>query len=214
MHTMTATKRTTKPPKPLQPLSTDESVALLERLSEHINTNGSNRFAIRNRLIALIMLDAGLRVGEVLQLKIADLMIEDQPVTSLLVRKDIAKRGSERTVKLSLQLSEAIRSAWLFIWSPDKRPTFELAFYSTKNQTGLSYQQVERIIAVAGKAACHRRITPHMLRHTFATRLMRVTSIRVVQQLLGHRRLSSTMVYTHPNQLDQDQAIDKVAGKI
>ena len=48
------------------------------------------------------------------------------------------------------------------------------------------------------------------LRHTYATRLMRVTNIRTVQVLLGHRRLSSTQIYTHPDQEDKDKAIDKM----
>lgn len=49
-----------------------------------------------------------------------------------------------------------------------------------------------------------------MLRHTFATRLMQKTNIRVVQQLLGHKSLSSTQVYTHPNADDLQKAIENL----
>lgn len=212
MQTTTKTKHPRSASKPIQPLEPEQCLALLEELAKHKKTNHSQTLAIRNRLIALLMLDAGLRVGEVMQLQVADMMIEDQPVRSLLVRKDIAKGGSERTIKLSAHLSSAIRSAWMFIWDPDKRLTFDLAFYSSRREERLSYVQVERIISKAGRKSCHRRVTPHTLRHSFATRLMRVTSTRVVQQMLGHKQLSSTMIYTHPNQLDQDKAIDGVAG--
>lgn len=195
----------TKPPRSLTP---DECLRLLEQLKKHTSSDPSKRCAIRNTLITLVMLDAGLRVGEALQLTIDDLLIEEQPVTSLRVRGDIAKGGLERHIKTTDPLRAAINAAWLFIWAPDKRMPFTAAFYSVKNQESLSYQQVERIIAHAGKKACHRHVTPHMLRHSFGTRLMRVTSIRTVQILLGHKRLSSTQVYTHPDQADQDKAVD------
>lgn len=197
----------TKPPRSL---TLEECLRLLEELQKHTTSDPSRRSAIRNRLIALLMLDAGLRVGEVLALQIEDLLIQEQPVTSLCVRAEISKGKLERHIKTTDPLRKAIEAAWLFIWAPDRRMIFTAAFYSVKNQESLSYQQVERIIARAGKRACHRHVTPHMLRHTFGTRLMRVTNIRVVQQLLGHKRLSSTQIYTHPDQEDQDKAVDSM----
>lgn len=194
-------------------LTIDESLALLEQLVKHKRTDFSKRCAIRNRLIALLMLDAGLRIGEVLQLQIGDLVIEEQPVSAILVRKAIAKCRYERTIKVTSELHQAILGAWLFIWCVDKRAHTSLCFYSHKSKNAMTPQQVQWILAKTGKKACHRHVHPHMLRHTFATRLMLVTSMRVVQQMLGHRRLSSTQIYTHPSQTDQDRAIDKMASK-
>ncbi|MBA7680141.1 Tyrosine recombinase XerC [subsurface metagenome] len=189
-------------------LNMEECLHLLEILARHHNSDPSKRAAIRNRLIALLMLDAGLRVGEALQLQIDDLLFEEKPIMSLRVRSDIAKGGLERHIKTTDPLRKAINAAWLFIWAPDKRMPATSAFYSVKGHLSLSYQQVERIIKKAGRKACHRHVTPHMLRHTFGTRLMRITNIRVVQTMLGHKRLSSTQIYTHPDQEDQDKAID------
>jgi site-specific recombinase XerD len=160
--------------------------------------------------MALLMLDAGLRVGEVVQLKISDLIYENVPVSGILVRREIAKRQSERVVKVTLHLSLAIEQMWNFVWQQDGRAPDSNAFYSSRRKERLSYQNVELIIKAAGKRALHRDISPHTLRHTFATRLMRKANIRVVQELLGHKRLSSTQIYTHPDQEDKDRAIEKM----
>lgn len=200
---------TTKAPKSLTP---DECQAFLEELTKNKGTDHSKRLAIRNRLIALLMLDAGLRISEVLKLQVDDLIIEDQPVSSILVRAAIAKREAERTVKITGDLSSAIRYAYTFLWHPDEIGRNALCFYSFKSLKVITPQNVQSTFAKAGDKACRRHIHPHMLRHTFATRLMRVTSMRVVQELLGHKRLSSTAVYTHPDKVDQDNAIDAVAA--
>lgn len=196
--------------KPVKTLTSEQSHALLEALTKHRDTDHSRRHAARNHLIALLALDAGLRIGEILQLQVADLVIENQPVISLLVRGEIAKRQSERSLKLTDRLHAAVEATHILIWLPDRRPDSSLAFYSTKNNHALSYQQVERIFAKAAQQACHCHVTPHMLRHTFATRLMRVTSMRVVQGLLGHKQITSTQIYTHPTQTDHDAAIDNL----
>ncbi len=193
-------------------LTPEECLALLEELVKHKDTDPSRRVAHRNRLIALLMLDAGLRIGEVLQLQISDLVIRNQPVHSLLVRRQIAKRKAERLIKLTDHLHSAIEAIYFFVWLPDDREHTSLCFYSSKRKEKLSPQQVRRILAEAGLKACHRHVHPHMLRHTFATRLMRVTSLRIVQEMLGHKRISSTQIYTHPSQVDQDKAIDGLAG--
>jgi len=209
---------TTKNPSPTslkeaqapKSLTLEESLALLEQLVRHRDTDHSRRCAHRNRLIALLMLDAGLRIGEVLQLQIADLVIQGQPVSSIRVRSEIAKGKRERTIKLTAHLHAAVEAMYFFIWLPDDREDTSLCFYSSKRKEKLSYVQVERIIAAAGYTACHRHVRPHMLRHTFGTRLMRVAPMRVVQELLGHRRLSSTQIYTHPDEEDKQRAIDSL----
>ncbi len=197
----------TKPPKTL---SNAECEQLLEELTIHQATDWSRRRCYRDITMALLMLDAGLRVGEVVQLKISDLMYENVPVTGILVRKQIAKRQSERGIRVTKRLAAAIERMYGFVWYQDGRVPDSNAFYSSRRKEKISYQNVELIIKAAGKRALHRDISPHTLRHTYATRLMRVTNIRTVQVLLGHRRLSSTQIYTHPDQEDKDKAIDKM----
>lgn len=147
----------------------------------------------------LCMLDAGLRVGEVVQLKVTAFVFAGSPATALNVPAAIAKGGSERTIPLSdrLQAAIVVMMKW---WNPSDLPTFEAyAFVPRKGGTALTSRQVQRIIFLTGKKAIGRKVHPHELRHTFATRLMRTTNSRVVQQLLGHKQLTSTQIYTHPN---------------
>ncbi|GAJ07905.1 unnamed protein product, partial [marine sediment metagenome] len=56
-------------------------------------------------------------------------------------------------------------------------------------------------------------VHPHMLRHTFATRIVRKSSTAIAQQLLGHRYLSSTQVYVNPSQDDLAEAIEQLDSK-
>jgi site-specific recombinase XerD len=196
---------TTKPPKTL---SNDECHQLLEQLQKHEQTDSSRCRAMRDFTMALLMLDAGLRVGEVVQLKVSDLIYDQVPIVQIRVRPEIAKRQSERFVKVTSRLSLAIENMWNFVWVQENRAPESNAFYSMKRSERLSYQHVERIIKHAARRSILRDITPHTLRHTFATRLMRVTNIRVVQAALGHKRLSSTEIYTHPDQEDIDKAFD------
>ena len=198
---------TTKPPKTLSKAECDQ---LLEQLQKHQPTDSSRRRAMRDTTMALLMLDAGLRVGEVVQLKVSDLIFNQVPVVEIRVRPEISKRHLERFVKVTDRLSAAIEHMNGFVWRQDGRAPDSNAFYSMMQTKSLSYQHVERIIKHAAHRSIHRDITPHTLRHTYATRLMRVTNIRVVQKLLGHKRLSSTEIYTHPDQEDIDKAVDKM----
>jgi site-specific recombinase XerD len=198
---------TTKPPKTLSKAECDQ---LLEELKKHQATDVSRRLAMRDSLMALLMLDAGLRVGEVVQLQVSDLIFNNIPVREIRVRPEIAKRQLERFVKVTNRLSAALEHMNGFVWQQDGRAPDSNAFYSSMRAERLSYQHVERIIKHAAHKSIMRDITPHTLRHTYATRLMRVAPISVVQRLLGHKRLSSTEIYMHPDQEDIDKAVDKM----
>lgn len=196
--------------KPPKTLSKAECEQLLEELSKSRETDWSRRSSIRDKTMVLLMLDAGLRVGEVVRLKVSDLIYGSSPVREIRVRPEITKRHTERFVPVTIRLDAAIWAMLEFIWLPDGRPAESCAFYSSKRRKKLSYQQVGRIVKAAAAKSIHRDIHPHMLRHTYATRLMRVANIRVVQKLLGHKRLSSTEIYTHPDQEDIERAVDKM----
>lgn len=167
----------------------------------------SRKKGVRNVLIACLMLDAGLRVGEVVKLERCDLVLNDEPVTTLRIRGPIAKRGKERLVPLTTRLQALIREMQIVWLDGPGNSQSPHAFCNSGKASPISTRQVERIVKSAGKTAIGRPVHPHILRHTFASRLMRTTSIRVVQTLLGHQNLSSTQIYTHPNGDDLQNAI-------
>lgn len=162
----------------------------------------------RSRLLILLMLDAGLRVGETVQLEIMDVYGNVQPVNTLQVRAEITKTKTIRYIPLTLRLQATI-SLYIPLYVPLSvfKPT-DWLFPSVPANRHLTTRSIQRHIAKLGHKHLNRTITPHMLRHTFATRIMRTTNARVCQELLGHKKLSSTQVYTHPNHDDLTKAIE------
>lgn len=191
-------------------LSIAECHLILTTLLFHGPTAGQRKRALRNHCMAVLMLDAGLRVGELVRLRQLDLAFADSVSTSVLIGADISKSRFERVVPLTAVAVSAIGYMVEFWWG-SASPSPELyAFYQKDPLKPLTTRQVERIIRSAALVALNRPVHPHVLRHTFATRLMRTTNTRIVQKLLGHRRLSSTQVYTHPTQEDLQLAIKRI----
>lgn len=191
-------------------LTADECQRLLSALRVSAGTDAQILRGLRNHTIACLMLEAGLRVGEVVALQMSDLYFNQIPVINLIVRPEIAKNHEERSVPVSNPLSNALQEyiskhAWLYEQTSDHK-VFTL-FKSYKN---ITTRQVRRFIRKAAKRSLGRSVHPHMLRHTFATKAMRVTDMRTVQELLGHSDITSTQIYTHPSADDKKKAIENM----
>lgn len=191
-------------------LTASEQDLLLDTLLAKDVPHNSFRKGIRNHLIGCLMLDAGLRVGEVIALEMSHLYFNDKPVQTLLLTSNITKNHVERTVHVSARLKEALEdyrkeNGWFDNMTPSHK-----AFTVFMSDKSITTRQVERIINSAGWKALGRPVNPHMLRHTFASKLMRITDMRTVQDLLGHKHLSSTEIYTHPNEDDKKKAIENL----
>lgn len=194
----------------LKTLTILESNQLLDELLREYGTKLQKIRGLRNYTIGLLMLDAGLRVGEVAALLVTDLKTDNGPVNSLVVRAEIAKGGRERVIPTTQRLRRAIEKMSSHFWvSPAYVPVM-YSFYSKSPPIPLTTRQIERVIRCASVVALGRNIHPHQLRHTFATRLMRTCNIRIVQELLGHANLSSTQIYTHPDQQAKTEAIEQL----
>ncbi|GAH28454.1 unnamed protein product [marine sediment metagenome] len=191
-------------------LTPEECDKLLSHLQHPPDNAAAPRVHHRNYTMALLMLDAGCRVGELVQLEQEQLYFPNAPVSTLTIRSDQAKNKHERTIPISGRLNDAIQKMSVQWWLSNHNHGQRYAFYATWCMRPLTVRQAQRIITSAGKLSIGRDIHPHLLRHTFATRLMTKTSMRVVQQLLGHKNLSSTQIYTHPNGEDLKKAIDSL----
>ncbi len=191
-------------------LTVTECHQLLGKLMITKGTHNQFCKSIRNYCMALLMLDAGLRVGEVVQLHIDDLFFSGEPVTTLVIDEHVAKKGCTRNIPVSSRLSASITEMNDFRWLPFSTYNKDYAFFTTEPTRPMTTRQVERIIRAAALRSIGRPVHPHMLRHTFASRLMRKTNARIVQELLGHRNISSTQIYTHPNGDDLKKAINSI----
>lgn len=194
---------------PPKTLSTAEQDKLLLQL---IASDGSTRgqmIARRNYVLGLIFLDAGLRVGEAVQLRQGDLWFVNDVPEVLTIRPAIAKNNKERDVPLSPRLRAAIQVLRYQVWPDTLDAARHYAFYDHSPHQHISARTAQRIIKAAGHDGPGRHITPHTLRHTFATRVLRKSNLRVTQMLLGHKNIQTTQIYTHPN---SDEAVAAING--
>jgi integrase/recombinase XerD len=142
----------------------------------------------RHQAIAMVMYGAGLRIAEALALEVGDI---DGARGVLRIRH--GKGDKAREAKLSPRLYEWLREYWR-----RERPPLPYVFASSKTGKPPLKSTVREALAAAAKAAwIKKRVTPHVLRHSFATHLLEHgTDVRVVGALLGHASLQSTMRYT------------------
>lgn len=164
----------------------------------------------RNYLAAMFMLHAGLRVSEVIQLK-AGMILEDKtPKRILRINEEIAKGNKAREIPMNEPLRTQIQylSDCFLIDSISLYTNY--VFTGTDKTKPITPRRIQQVFKTASMNTIGRRVWPHVLRHTFATRLLRVTSTRIVQELLGHQSLASTQIYTHPNSQDLLKAIEKM----
>ncbi|MBU4056230.1 MAG: tyrosine-type recombinase/integrase [Proteobacteria bacterium] len=162
-------------------LTDDERAALLEAPSTRYPTG------LRNLCMLRVMLDAGLRVGELVNLEPRDINM-----TSGKLHVHQGKGGKDRVLWLGEDDIELI-GRWLEV-----RPRGKKLFTTLKGgplDTRYIRAMVER---VAARAGINRRIHPHLLRHSFATDLLRDTGrLDLVQKALGHSSIQTTSIYLH-----------------
>ncbi|MBA7648714.1 Tyrosine recombinase XerC [subsurface metagenome] len=193
-------------------LETAESDNLLDYLRHNAGTANKMRKAVRNYCMALLMLDAGLRVGELVALRVPDLYFNREPVRNIIIKPHMTKNKVEHSIPVSQCLSESLRVFFDVWFLQYDNPELKFAFTNVSTDRPITTRQVERIICAAGWKSLGRPVHPHVLRHTFASRLMRITNSSTVQGLLGHKYLSSTQIYCHPNEDDKRRAIESASA--
>lgn len=191
-------------------LTLEETDRLLNAIKYPQGPHSLRPKSFRNYLMALFMLDAGLRVSEVIQLKRYMIFNLGLVVSALSVPAEIAKMHRARVIPLTDLLRKEIGIIANEIWITHPESSAFYVFPGGKRNSHITARRVRQVVSAASLATIGRHVWPHVLRHTFASRLMRVTNIRVVQELLGHKNLASTQVYTHPNSQDLLTAIAKM----
>jgi len=144
---------------------------------------------LRDRVMLETLYRTGLRASEIVNLQPADVKIADYRLD---VRK--SKRGKSRAVPISAELA-----GWLQAWS-EKRTAKSKWFFCTRLGTQLLTSHLRRMITKYAKRAKldPMQVSPHVLRHSFATELLEEGyNLREVQTLLGHSSVATTQIYTH-----------------
>ncbi len=165
----------------------------------------------RDHFMILLSLNTGLRNNELISLNVQDLYDYGTPLRQLELRKVTTKNKKTRTIPLHSVIQERISDflAWKSSRGESIAPDAPL-FVSLFAKKRLSPRDFQRIVKYYSEKAIRRSVHPHVLRHTFATKLLQKTNIRVVQELLGHSRLSSTQIYTHVSNADMISAIESL----
>lgn len=157
-----------------------------------------------------LMLQAGLRVGEVTKLAWIDLMHLGAVKQCLTVDRNTAKGARERIVPITRELHKAVLRAWTHGVRDTQPHAADYVAASHPHGNPITPRSIERHIAKLARTALGIDLNPHMLRHTFATRLLAVSNLEIVRKALGHKRVSTTQCYVHTS-LDQlKHALDKL----
>ncbi|PID76372.1 MAG: recombinase XerC [Deltaproteobacteria bacterium] len=174
-------------------LTADEVFALLEAPSK------KDTFMLRDQAIMELLYSTGIRVAELASTNLNDLDFDDEML------RVMGKGGKERLVPVGRPAKEAVLA-----WMPQrqqliiaclgrgKTPDKEALFLNNRGGR-LTTRSVERFVKSYGqRAGIMQVVTPHALRHSFATHLLEMgADLRSVQELLGHASLSTTQRYTH-----------------
>jgi integrase/recombinase XerC len=153
----------------------------------------------RNKLIIELFYVTGIRLSELINIKISDVDFNNQSI------KVLGKRNKERIIPLS---STTINSLNNFIENNQKNHFLFTNLDGMKLYTKLVYRLVNKYIA---KISSVNKKSPHILRHTFATHMLNNgADINAIKELLGHANLSATQVYTH-NTIEKLKTVYKQA---
>jgi site-specific recombinase XerD len=162
------------------------SVGEVERFIARV----SNR---KHLAIIMVAYSAGLRVGEVVRLKISDIDPE-----RMMIHVRAGKGKKDRYTILSSLALEVMRD-YAYYYKPSK-----WLFPGGREGRHLTERSVQKVVErAAAKAGIRKHVTTHTLRHSFATHLLENgTDLRYIQELLGHKSARTTQIYTHVTRRD------------
>lgn len=168
-------------------LSIEEITAIIEAADER------KPLVLRDRACLELLYAAGLRISELLGLKIVDLDMDNGLVNV------IGKGNKQRIVPFGKKAARAI-DEYIANGRPsiikEKSSPFLVLNVRGKKLTRMGFLKILRKYRI--KSGVKKRVTPHMFRHSFATHLLEAgADLRAVQELLGHADISTTQIYTH-----------------
>jgi site-specific recombinase XerD len=181
-------------------LSVDEIFHLLDKVDEQ---ELPSKFPLRDKTMFELLYATGIRCSELINIRLADINMEEKAIR-------IFGKGKKERITLFGDKAKDRIVAYL---THERVPAQSRADYLFVNYRGtqLTSRSVQRIFEMFRKFLhLERHITPHKIRHSFATHLLNTgADLRVVQELLGHKTLSSTEKYTHVSLQDLSRMCDE-----
>jgi len=165
---------------------------------------------IKESTILSLLMYCGLRVGEVCKLRFKDLLEEGGVYVEVHIPASISKTGIGRPVPIPSMarffIDDYIVNDYVPVGVSDSS---HFLFPGTGGRDHMSVHGVEQLVSRICLKILHKHVMPHVLRHTYATMVLKYSNIREVQILLGHKKLSSTEIYTHPSLQDLSKSVNK-----
>lgn len=168
-------------------------VLSVQEVESLLDFEPTNNFTFRDRCILELLYSSGLRISELISLKQENILLEESLV------KVMGKGSKERIVPLN-----DVATEYLEKYINEVRPKMMKGFstsdlFLNNHGKGLTRQAVFKMIKKRAEAiGLKKSISPHTLRHSFATHLLQNgADIRFIQELLGHAELGTTEIYTH-----------------
>lgn len=178
---------TPKTDKPLPVVLTKDEISLMLN-----SINGDTPIDIRNRAMMELLYASGLRISELLELTIRNIHLREKYI------EVIGKGNKERKLPLGemaiIYVRKYIETARLEL----KKDNSDLLFFNYKGEKMSRQGFYKYIVNLAKSVGITKEISPHTIRHSFATHLLEGgVDLRFVQELLGHEDISTTQIYTH-----------------
>ncbi len=190
-------------------------VSAAEREGDDRSKRPLDWLATRDLSLIQLMLNTGLRVSEVVNLNLPHLdFTRDLLTVKHPGRGKRTKSKKERVIPLN-RFAKVALADWLDVRDQFGPPSVEAVFVTRRSRGQMSTRAVQGMVSKYAKAAKLDDVTPHTLRHTFATRLLNSgADLREVQELLGHSSPATTARYTHKSNEQLRRAVGRLAESV
>ncbi|MGZ7048816.1 MAG: site-specific tyrosine recombinase/integron integrase [Methanobacterium sp.] len=177
-------KRTKSLPKHLNEKEVENLINAFDNESD--NTPNKELINLRNKVILALLYSSGLRVSELVTLQTDYVDLQERTIR-------IRGKGEKDRIVLFDDKTKVLIEEYI-----EKKPHEDKYLFVNRLGNHLTPRYIQMMIKTcAQKAGIKKKVTPHILRHSFATHLlMNGVDIRAIQQLLGHSNLSTTQIYT------------------
>lgn len=169
----------------------------------------------RDYLLILFLYHTGLRVGELCQVTVQLAAVNGKPREEIFIPWAITKTRKSRNIPLNPVAQKCVAKLLEFNKSRGFSTAAVAPLFPWKNHRSVPPREVQRMIQkLREKVNMTAKVTPHSLRHSFASELSRNgVPVPTISALLGHQRMKSTMIYTHSTEQDKRAGVDSLVSK-